>query len=230
MNAIDIPVIENVLKLNDEIAAINRAAFDEAGVRVVNLIGGPGCGKTTLLEATAQQLAGRLCLGVIVGDLATTRDAERLLAAGAEAVQINTGKGCHLDANQVRQATQRLDLTKLDLLIIENVGNLICPVGFDLGHHAVAGVFGVAEGDDKAAKHPHLVHRADVLLLNQIDLRPHVKFDLDRFVADVAALNAETDLFHTNAAAGQIGPWLDWLATQVAWSRTRPRARVERPE
>ncbi len=212
MNTMNIPVVENVLKFNDEIAGMNREAFRAAGVTVVNLIGGPGCGKTTLLEETARRMKGKTRLGVVVGDLATTRDAERLLNAGASAVQINTGNGCHLDANQVRRAVEQLDLCALDLLIIENVGNLICPVGFDLGQDAIAGMFSVAGGDDKAAKHPHIVHRASVLLLNQVDLLPYVPFDRARFEADVRALNAEVALLGLTAGGGEIELWLDWLA------------------
>ncbi|MEM7624087.1 MAG: hydrogenase nickel incorporation protein HypB [Planctomycetota bacterium] len=216
MSTSTVPVVENVLKLNDEIAAMNRVAFRAANVRVVNLIGGPGCGKTTLLERTARRFTSRgLRLGVIVGDLATTRDAERLIVAGAKAVQINTGKGCHLDANQVRNAVDQLDLLALDLLIIENVGNLICPVGFDLGHDEMVGMFSVAEGDDKPAKHPHLVHTSSVLLLNKSDLLPHVPFDERRFRADVAALNAQAPIWNIAAAKDEISPWLEWIDARL---------------
>ncbi|MEI8197311.1 MAG: hydrogenase nickel incorporation protein HypB, partial [Phycisphaerae bacterium] len=148
-----VEVIENVLKLNDEIAALNRQALQAHGIRALDLIGAPGCGKTALLEYTLRALKGQLRIAVIVGDLATQRDADRLAPWTDQVVQVNTGQGCHLDANQVRQALQRLDLAAVDLLVIENVGNLICPVGFDLGQDVKVGMFSIAEGDDKPAKH-----------------------------------------------------------------------------
>ena len=212
----EIPIVENVLKLNDEIAAINRRVLRDAGVFAMNLIGSPGCGKTALLEATLEQLGDRPKTAVLVGDLATTRDAQRLGRHTDEVVQINTGRGCHLDANQVRQALAQVDLQSLDLLVIENVGNLICPVGFDLGQDAVVGMFSVSEGDDKPAKHPPLVHRADLLILNKVDLLPHVDFDLDRFRGDVKQLSPRGELIELSVTDKQIGPWMGWIEKQVA--------------
>lgn len=214
-----VPIVENVLKLNDEVAAINRQTLRDAGVLTLDLIGAPGCGKTALLEATIQRLAGQLRLGVAVGDLTTARDAERMARWCDQVVQINTGKGCHLDANQVRQALTRLDLTQLDILIIENVGNLICPVGFDLGQDAKVGMFSISEGDDKPAKHPYLVQEASVLLLNKVDLKPYVPFDVDRFYADVKRLNHDIAVLEVSAHQGAIDPWIDWL---VAAAKRRP--------
>ena len=210
-----VPVVENVLKLNDEVAAINRETIAAADVYAIDLIGGPGCGKTTLLEATLQQLASEMQIGVLVGDLTTSRDGDRLARQTEHVVQINTGRGCHLDANQVRQGLSRLPLADLDLLIIENVGNMICPVGFDLGQHDVVGMFSVSEGDDKAAKHPYLVAAASVLLLNKTDLTPHVKFDLSAFSQDVNLLNTEAALLQIMASEGKIAPWLDWLRARL---------------
>jgi hydrogenase nickel incorporation protein HypB len=210
-----VPIVENVLKLNDEVAAINRRTLRAAGVFTIDLIGAPGCGKTALLEATIQRLAGELNIGVAVGDLTTARDAERMARWCDQVVQINTGKGCHLDANQVRQALTRIDLTQLDLLIIENVGNLICPVGFDLGQDVKVGMFSISEGDDKPAKHPYLVQEASVLLLNKIDLKPYVPFDLKRFHADVKRLNHDIAVLELSAHQGMIGPWIDWLVGAV---------------
>ena len=169
-----VPIVENVLKLNDEVAAINRQAISAAGVFCIDLIGAPGCGKTALLEATLKMLGESLSVGILVGDLTTARDAERMARFCKQVVQINTGKGCHLDANQVRQALMQVDLSSLDLLVIENVGNLICPVGFDLGQDMKVGMFSIAEGDDKPAKHPYLVREASLLVLNKIDLKPYV--------------------------------------------------------
>lgn len=209
-----VPIVENVLKLNDEIAEINRKALKTSGVFTVNLIGSPGCGKTTLLEATFQRLNDQLTIGVIAGDLTTARDAERLAQWSDHVVQISTGKGCHLDANQVRQAMQNLNLDKLDVLVIENVGNLICPVGFDLGQDVKVAMFSATEGDDKAAKHPYLVQEASVILFNKTDLLEYVRFDLDLFRADVVKLNPHTPLIELSAMNhDQAGfeKWIAWL-------------------
>ena len=210
-----VPLVENVLRVNDEVAALNRARFGEAGVLAIDLIGAPGCGKTTLLEATLRQMGDGRRIGVIVGDLTTTRDADRMARWCDQVVQINTGQGCHLDANQVRQALTRMELAGLDLLVIENVGNLICPVGFDLGQAAKVGMFSVSEGDDKAAKHPYIVHEAAVLLLNKTDLLPHVPFDRERFRADVARLNPEAPLIELSALGGDVDGWLGWLDGRI---------------
>jgi len=214
----EVPVVENVLKLNDEIARELRERLDAAGVYALDLIGAPGCGKTAMLEATLRLLRDELTLGVLVGDLATTRDAQRLMKHCPHVVQINTGRGCHLDANQVKQALARLDLDRLDLLVIENVGNLICPVGFDLGQHSKVGMFSVAEGDDKPAKHPHLVHAADLILLNKTDLLPHVPFDRPRFMQDVRALNGRAPVIQMHALADDdpgLAAWCDHLRACV---------------
>ncbi len=165
-----ISVVENVLKLNDEVAQLNRLRLQEFAVQCINLMGSPGCGKTAILERTLQVMRDVRNVGVLTGDLTTTRDAERIAAHCDHVHQINTGNGCHLDANQVRQGMKLLPLIDLDLLIIENVGNLICPVGFDLGQTVKIGVFSVPEGDDKPSKHPRIVLEADLLLLNKTDL------------------------------------------------------------
>ena len=209
-----IPVVENVLKLNDEVALLNRRQFRQAGVFVVDLIGAPGSGKTALLEATLNALVGRCRAGVIVGDPATSRDGERLVCYCEQVVQVNTGHGCHLDANQVRQAMGRLNVAELDLLFIENVGNLICPVGFDLGQNAKVGLFSVSEGDDKAAKHPHLVLAADILLLNKMDLLEHVSFNRDRFLEDIRHLRADVQVIELAATKGLLAEWIDWLLSR----------------
>lgn len=207
----DIPVIENVLKLNDEIAQLNRQALRAANIFTLDLMGAPGCGKTALLEATLRRLKGERNIGVIVGDLTTARDAQRIGRWCEQVVQINTGKGCHLDANQVRQGLSRLDLTCLDILVIENVGNLICPVGFDLGQNIKVGMFSISEGDDKAAKHPYLVREASVLILNKMDLLPHVPFNLDTFREDIRQLNTEAELLEISVVQENLDPWIDWL-------------------
>ncbi len=208
----EIKVVENVLKLNDEVAAINRAAFADAGVACVNIIGSPGSGKTTLLEVTLGALREEMRIGVITGDIATTRDAERLAVYCEQVTQINTGGSCHLDANQVRQGMGNLDLGSLDLLVIENVGNLICPVGFDLGQGARVGLFSVPEGADKPAKHPRIVLEADMLLLTKTDLLPYVPFEMEVFRADLRAMREAVPLIELSATKGVgVGPWLGWL-------------------
>ena len=211
-----VPVVENVLKLNDEVAAINRRTLRDAEVYVIDLIGAPGCGKTALLEATLRRLHGQLEIGVLVGDLTTSRDGERLAGWTEHVVRINTGRGCHLDANQVRQGLTQLDLEELDVLVIENVGNLICPVGFDLGQDVKVGMFSVSEGDDKAAKHPYLVYESDLVLLNKTDLLPYVRFDLETFRADTKRLNPEVQLLEISVEKGELTGWLEWITSRAA--------------
>ncbi|MFG0252957.1 MAG: hydrogenase nickel incorporation protein HypB [Phycisphaerales bacterium JB038] len=216
----EIDVVQNVLKLNDEVAALNRESLRQAGVRCLNLMGSPGSGKTLLLEKTLAALRGEMKIGVITGDLTTTRDAERLSRHCEKVTQINTGKGCHLDANQVRQGMASMPLEQLDLLIIENVGNLICPVGFDLGQDVKVGLFSVPEGDDKPAKHPYIVLEAALLLLNKIDLLPYVPFDMDVFDADIRNLRDDVPVMKLSAATGEaLAGWLDWLRALVAEAR-----------
>jgi hydrogenase nickel incorporation protein HypB len=211
-----VSVVQNVMKLNDEVAAMNRARFREAGVFVVDVMGAPGCGKTALIERAIQQLSPSLRVGVIVGDLATQRDADRMARFTDQVVQVNTGKTCHLEANHVRRALDKINLEALDLLFIENVGNLICPVGFDLGQDVKVGVFSVAEGDDKAAKHPYLVCESQLLLLNKIDLLPHVPFDPNVFRADVRRLKPSAELIVLSAQTGEgLQDWHDWLTVEV---------------
>jgi len=208
----NIPVVENVLKLNDEIAAENRQTLKDFGVVTITLIGSPGSGKTTLLETTLQSLDDDLSIGLLTGDIATSRDAERLAPYCEHIVQINTGGGCHLDANQIKQGMKQLPLEKLDLLIIENVGNLICPVGFDLGQDAKIGLFSVPEGDDKPAKHPRIVLEASLLLLNKIDLIPYVSFDHDVFYNDLKSLREDAPVMELSATTGEgIDNWLGWI-------------------
>ncbi len=211
----EVPVIENVLKLNDSVAAENRRTFADAGVYCIDLIGAPGCGKTALLEKTLAHFKGRMAIGVLVGDLTTARDAQRMARHCDQVVQINTGRGCHLEAHQIRQALGRIDLPSLDLLVIENVGNLICPVGFDLGQHAKVGMFSVSEGDDKAIKHPYLVHAAELVILNKTDLLPYIPFDTAAFTEDVIQLNTNARLIETSVARDELGAWFDWLTSRV---------------
>ena len=207
-----IPIVERVLEANDQLAETIRADLERRGIFAVDIIGAPGSGKTTLLEATLRALKGRRRPAVLVGDLATRRDGDRLARWCDQVVQISTGQGCHLEAGQVRDALKEIDLSKVDLLFIENVGNLICPVGFDLGQAAKVGVFAVTDGDDKAAKHPYLVQAADIILLNKIDLLPYVSFDRSVFEADVRLLNPTVPILDVSSTTGQgLDVWLEWL-------------------
>ena len=167
-----IPVVEKILSANDRIAAQNRAALDQANVFSINLMASPGAGKTSLIEQTIRNLRGRLNLAVIDGDIATSLDADRAAAAGAAAVQINTGGECHLDAIMLQEALPSLDLSQLDLLIVENVGNLVCPASFQLGTHKSVLIASVPEGDDKPYKYPGMYRGVDALVINKIDLLP----------------------------------------------------------
>jgi len=217
-----VEVVESVLKLNDDVARMNRRLLQENAIYTIDLIGGPGCGKTALVENTVALLRDEMEIGVIVGDLTTARDAERISAVCPNVVQINTGKGCHLEAHQVRQAMERFNLTQLDLLIIENVGNLVCPVGFDLGQNAKIGMFCTTEGADKPAKYPHLVHAADLLLLNKIDLLPYVSFDLAQFRADIDRLKPGAQVLEIAALKGNLKPWCEWLRSHVRAAHRMP--------
>jgi len=221
-----VPIMERVLGANDDIAAATRTDLARRGIFAVDLIGAPGSGKTALLEATLRLLKGRHEPAVLVGDLATRRDGDRLARWCDRVVQISTGEGCHLEAGQVRDALRGLDLRGVDLLLIENVGNLICPVGFDLGQAAKVGLFSLTEGDDKAAKHPYLVTEADLLLLNKSDLAPYVSFDRAGFESDVRLLNATVPILDLSARTEEgIDAWLAWLDAGVASVlRGRPTA------
>jgi hydrogenase nickel incorporation protein HypB len=210
-----VQVVENVLKLNDEMAALNRRRLRKAGVFTVDLMGAPGCGKTALIEATLQRLPADLRTGVIVGDLTTQRDADRMAKFTDHVVQINTGKGCHLEAHHIMQGMSRLDIENLDLLFIENVGNLICPVGFDLGQDVKVGMFCTTGGDDKAAKHPYIVCESSLLLLNKTDLLNYVPFNLSLFRDDVHRLNPDVELMELSAiSADGMDAWINWLDAQ----------------
>lgn len=207
-----VAVVERILSANDRLAAQNRARLDAAGVVALNLMASPGAGKTSLVEQTVRGLAGRLRLGVIEGDLAGRIDADRAAAAGAQAVQINTGGECHLDAVMVREALEALPLEALDLLIIENVGNLICPVSFQLGAHVNVLVASVPEGADKPYKYPGSYRGVEALVVNKIDLLPYVEFDMDYFRRGVELLNPGLLTFPLSCRTGEgLQAWLAWV-------------------
>ncbi|MEW6285660.1 MAG: hydrogenase nickel incorporation protein HypB [Chloroflexota bacterium] len=208
-----IPVVENILNANDRLAEENRARLDAAGVFSINLIASPGAGKTSLIEQTLPRLKGRLRVATVDGDIATSLDSDRAAAAGAEAsVQINTGGDCHLDAVMLRGALDRLDLPQFDLLIVENVGNLICPANFKLGTHKTVLVASVPEGDDKPYKYPATYRGVDALVINKIDLLPYVPFRMDYFQRGVQALNPGVVTFPLSCITGEgFDGWIQWL-------------------
>jgi hydrogenase nickel incorporation protein HypB len=215
-----VEVVEDLLSANDHLAAQNRERLDAAGVFAINLMASPGAGKTTLIERTAAALSPELRLAVIDGDLATSLDADRAAAAGAQAVQINTGGQCHLDAAMVQRGLASLDLSQIDLLLVENVGNLVCPMAFDLGAHARVLVASVPEGDDKPYKYPGSYRTLDAVLLNKIDLLPYVEFDVRRFLHGVEVLNPRLASFLISCKSGEgLDSWFDWLRRAV---RDRP--------
>jgi len=215
-----VEVVANLLRANDRLAEDNQATLDAAGLFAINMLASPGAGKTTLIERTVQALAPRLRLAVIDGDLATTLDADRAAAAGAQAVQINTGGECHLDAGMVRDGLAQLPLAALDLLIIENVGNLVCPAQFKLGAHRTVLVASVPEGDDKPYKYPGSYRGVDALVLNKVDLLPYVSFRVEHFWRGVQALNPGAARFELSCQTGTgLEAWLGWLTAQVSAHR-----------
>ncbi|SFL05711.1 hydrogenase nickel incorporation protein HypB [Geodermatophilus ruber] len=206
---------EAVLSRNEELAAGNRAEFAARGLVVVNLMSSPGSGKTTLLERTIRTL-GRP-VGVVEGDQETVVDAERVRAAGAPVVQVNTGSGCHLDAGMLHRAMAALDPADGTLVVVENVGNLVCPALFDLGETCRAVVMSVPEGEDKPAKYPHMFRTADVVLVNKVDLLPYVSFDLARCLDLLRRLRPEITVLPVSATRGDgMADWLGWLRTRAA--------------
>ena len=216
-----VDVRQRILADNAAAAAALRGRFADSRTLVMNLISSPGSGKTTLLEATVRQLAGRLRLAVIEGDIATERDADRLRALGAPAYQILTGGACHLDARQVDRALAEAAFGELDLLFIENVGNLICPTSYDLGEDFKVVLLSVTEGEDKPFKYPAIFAKAAVTVITKSDLLPHVTFDLDAVRRQVASLNPEGRLLVTSARSGDgIGDWCGLLEERLAAKRS----------
>ena len=215
-----LPVVERIMSANDRLAEENHALLTAAGVFSLNLMASPGAGKTSLIERTVQSLAGELRLGMINGDLATSLDADRAAAAGATAVQINTGGQCHLDAVMLAEALPRLDLAQLDLLLVENVGNLVCPANFKLGTHQSVLIASVPEGDDKPYKYPGTYQGVDVLVINKLDLLPYVSFNMDYFRRGVEMLNPGVLTFALSCRTGEgLEAWVAWLKQQAGKTR-----------
>ena len=219
-----IHVVESVLKANDAVAAVNKRQLDDAGLLALNFMSSPGSGKTTLLEKTIPRLAPEQCV-VLVGDLQTTRDAERIARVAAETTQINTGTGCHLTATQVTEGLARLDLAGKSYVLIENVGNMVCPAGFDLGEHLRVVLLSVPEGDDKVAKYPGLFQQADIVLLTKVDLLGLLEYDLGRVRDDLSRIQTRAPMLHISSKTGEgMDQWLDWIRAQKARITARPVA------
>lgn len=210
-----ISVVEKILSANDRLATENRRKLDHAGVLAINLMASPGAGKTSLIELTVKGLVEQFRLAVIDGDIATSLDADRAAAAGATAIQINTGGECHLDAVMIHEALGQLDLANFDMLIVENVGNLVCPASFKLGTHKSVLIASIPEGDDKPYKYPGMYRGVEALVINKIDLLPYVPFDMGYFQRGVEILNPGLVTFPLSCSTGEgVDAWLEWLILQ----------------
>ena len=212
-----VPVVEKILDANDQVAVFNRDRLDSSGVFSINMMASPGAGKTSVILQTIRALSPALKIGVIEGDTApVTIDADKVQAAGMPAVQINTGGDCHLDAVMLRSGLEQMPLGGIDLLVVENVGNLICPAAFKLGTHANVLIASIPEGDDKPYKYPNIYRGLDVLIINKIDLLPYIDFNMDYFRQGVEMLNPGLVTFNVSAKTGEgIADWAAWLQEQV---------------
>ncbi len=216
-----VQIERDILSKNDAFAAENRRRLAERGIFAVNLVSSPGSGKTTLLVETIRRLKGRVPIAVVEGDQQTSTDADRIRATGAPAIQVNTGKGCHLDAHMVGHALERLPLSDDSLLLIENVGNLVCPAAFDLGEACKVVILSVTEGEDKPLKYPNMFDAARLMLLNKVDLLPHLRFDLDACLGYARRVNPGLDVLQVSATTGAgMDAWLDWLVAGLDRART----------
>ena len=208
----NILVVEKILSANDRIAAENRAIFDTAGIKAFNLMASPGAGKTSLIEQTIKRLLPVMNLAVIDGDIATNLDADRAAAAGAIAVQINTGGECHLDAIMINSALKQMNLKDIEVVIVENVGNLVCPASFQLGTHKSVLIASIPEGDDKPYKYPGMYRGVDALVINKIDLLPYVPFNMEYFRKGVEILNPGLVTFLLSCKTGEgLDSWIQWI-------------------
>ena len=205
----------DVLSANDKKAAQNREKFIAEGILALNLVSSPGSGKTTLLCNTINKIKDQYKLAVIEGDQQTLNDAERIRATGCRAIQINTGEGCHLDADMIEEACQKIKPEPNSILFIENVGNLVCPASFDLGERHKVAVLSVTEGEDKPLKYPHMFAAASLMLLNKVDLLPYLNFDVERCLACAREVNPHIEIILVSATSGEgMEQWLTWLETQ----------------
>jgi len=213
----EIKVLKDILSANEQIAERNRQLLDSKGVFAVNLMSSPGAGKTSLILETIRRLKGKTRIGVIEGDVSSSLDAETIGKEGVPALQINTGGACHLDANMLSNALNNLPLQDIQILFIENVGNLICPAGFALGEHKKVLVSSIPEGDDKPFKYPLMFDVADAVLINKIDLLTYLKFDIQAFSQAIRGINEKVEIFPISCSTGQgIQEWVSWLLTQMS--------------
>jgi hydrogenase nickel incorporation protein HypB len=212
-----INIVENIMSANQRLAEQNRKRLDDAGIFAINLMASPGAGKTSLIEQTLKELSKEIKVAAVDGDIATSIDADRAEAAGAAAVQINTGGECHLDAIMIHNALDQLgNLSQFDLLLVENVGNLVCPATFQLGTHKSILIASIPEGDDKPYKYPGMYQDVDALIINKIDLLPYIPFRMDYFKAGVKILNPQLETFQISCISGEgIGAWIIWLENNV---------------
>ena len=212
-----VAVVKNILDANSRIAKENRNIFDDHNLMVINLMSSPGAGKTTLLEQMGKHFQDRLKIGVIEGDIQTTLDAERVAAAGLKAVQIETDGACHLDANMIQNALDDLNLNGLNLLVVENVGNLVCPAEFNVGEDHKVMMLSVTEGDDKPHKYPLMFKESKVLLISKVDLLPHLRCDIEKIKEAARSINPDLIIFEISSYTGQgLDDWHNWIQEQTA--------------
>jgi len=215
----EIKVLKDILGANEQIAERNQQLLDSNNVFAVNLMSSPGAGKTSLILETIKRLKGETKIGVIEGDVSSSLDAETIGKEGVPVIQINTSGGCHLDANMANTALNNVPLKDIELLFIENVGNLICPAEFALGEHKKVLISSIPEGDDKPFKYPLMFHKADAVLINKIDLLPYLKFDIQTFSQTIKGMNQKVEIFPISCTTGQgIQEWVSWLLTQLSKS------------
>lgn len=211
-----IEVMKNILGENDRVAAENQAMFRERGIYVLNLMGSPGAGKTSLLEKTMERLKDKVRMAVIEGDLFTSKDADRIERQGVPVIQINTAGGCHLDAPMVQKVAKKLDLSALDLLIVENVGNLVCPAEFAVGEDEKAVVLSITEGDDKPMKYPLIFKESSIALLNKVDILPYCNFDMKAATEDITTLHPGMTVVPVSCTTGEgLDAWCGWLLSRI---------------
>ena len=223
-----VQIEQDILSKNNTYAAANREWFDEHGIFALNLVSSPGSGKTTLLVKSIELLKGRVAISVVEGDQQTSNDAERIRATGVAALQINTGKGCHLDGHMVGHAMERLKPADESLFLIENVGNLVCPAAFDLGEHHKVAILSVTEGEDKPLKYPDMFAAADVMLLNKCDLLPYLEFDADLAEANARRVNPHLTIFRVSATSGDgLSAWVSWIESGLEAQRGKRSETVE---
>ena len=212
----EIKVLKNILSANEQIAERNRQLFKSNDIFVVNLMSSPGAGKTSLILETIKGMKGKARVGVVEGDISSSMDAEAVGKTGVPVIQINTGGACHLDAGMVNNAIENLPLQSIDLVLIENVGNLVCPAEFVLGEHRKVLISSIPEGDDKPFKYPLMFNVADAVLINKTDLLPYLKFDIKTFSQAIKGINEKLDIFQVSCVTGQgIGQWVSWLLSQM---------------